>query len=133
MSRKKETAPTNDEGQEGDVIAQISKTTQINKDSLRIYKIVHYLSMTNLEIESINRSNIDPTIYNTIGSIYNRNRRLVKELKEKTKDFDNIFDSISNEKIFAMMSVMNKMMLMDEEQCIKFESFIEIEEIKNDN
>jgi hypothetical protein len=128
MSRKKETAPTNDEGQEGDVIAQNSKTTQINKDSLRIYKIVHYLSMTNLEIESINRSNIDPTIYNTIGSIYNRNRRLVKELKEKTKDFDNIFDSISNEKIFAMMSVMNKMMLLSEKQAVEFETFIEVKE-----
>ena len=128
MSRKKETAPTNDEGQEGDVIAQNSKTTQINKDSLRIYKIVHYLSMTNLEIESINSSNIDPTIYNTIGSIYNRNRRLVKELKEKTKDFDNIFDSISNEKIFAMMSVMNKMMLLSEKQAVEFETFIEVKE-----
>ena len=99
----------------------------MNKDALRIYKIIHYLSMTNLEIESINRSNIDPIIYNTIGSVYNRNTRLAKELKDKTKEFDTIFESISNEKIFAMMSIMNKMMLMNEEQCIEFENFIELE------
>ena len=121
-------APTNDEGQEGDVIVQnTNNTPQIKKDALRIYKIIHYLSMTNLEIESINRSNIDPIIYNTIGSVYNRNKRLAKELKDKTKEFDTIFESISNEKIFAMMSIMNKMMLMSEEQCIEFENFIELE------
>lgn len=126
---KKETAPTNDEGQEGDIIVQkANKTPQIKKDALRLYKIVHYLSMTNLEIESINRSNINPIIYNTIGSVYNRNKRMIKELKEKTKDFDNIFDSLSNEKIFAMMSVMNKMMLLTEQQAVEFESFIELKE-----
>ena len=125
---KKETAPTNDEGQEGDVIIQKAKTPQINKDALRLYKIVHYLSMTNLEIESINRSNINPVIYNTIGSVYNRNKRMIKELKEKTKDFDSIFDSLSNEKIYAMMSVMNKMMLLSEQQAVEFESFLELKE-----
>lgn len=126
---KKETAPTNDEGQEGDVIVQkAKKTPQINKDALRLYKIVHYLSMTNLEIESINRSNINPVIYNTIGSVYNRNKRMIKELKEKTKDFDSIFDSLSNEKIYAMMSVMNKMMLLSEQQAVEFESFLELKE-----
>ena len=128
MSRKKETAPTNDEGQEGDVVVQKTNVPKINKDALRLYKIVHYLSMTNLEIESINRSNINPLIYNTIGSVYNRNKRMVKELKEKTKDFDSIFDSLSNEKIFAMMSVMNKMMLLSEQQAVEFESFLELKE-----
>jgi flagellar capping protein FliD len=126
---KKETAPTNDEGQEGDVIVQkANNTPQIKKDALRLYKIVHYLSMTNLEIESINRSNINPIIYNTIGSVYNRNKRMIKELKEKTKDFDSIFDSLSNEKIYAMMSVMNKMMLLSEQQAVEFESFLELKE-----
>ena len=126
---KKETAPTNDEGQEGDVIAQkANNTPQIKKDALRLYKIVHYISMTNLEIESINRSNINPIIYNTIGSVYNRNKRMIKELKEKTKDFDSIFDSLSNEKIYAMMSVMNKMMLLSEQQAVEFESFLELKE-----
>jgi len=36
---------------------------------------------------------------------------------------------VSNEKIYAIMTVLSKMMVMDEAQCLQLESFIEIEEI----
>jgi hypothetical protein len=36
---------------------------------------------------------------------------------------------VSNEKIWAIMTVLSKMMVMTQEDCLKLESFIEIEEI----
>lgn len=97
------------------------------KDFYRLYKIVHYLTMTNLEIESINKNRIDPIIYNTIGSVYNRNQRLIKELKSKINNFDSIFEDISNEKIFCMMTMIDKMILLSELQALEFEQSLEIE------
>ena len=104
---------------------QIQKEQQ---DFYRIYKIVHYLEMVNMEIESTNRNNIDIIVYNALESVYKRNKRFIKELKQRIPDFNEIFEDITNEKIFAMMTIIQKMTLLTEEQALEFEKSLEIEE-----
>ena len=52
----------------------------------------------------------------------------IEELKNKTNDFGIIFDVISKERILAMVSIKNKIVLRREQQAIKFESVIELAE-----
>jgi hypothetical protein len=51
-----------------------------------------------------------------------------REFSAKGIKYDEVFEDLSNEKIFAIMSVVNSMLLLDENQCLEFERSLEIEE-----
>jgi hypothetical protein len=51
-----------------------------------------------------------------------------REFSAKGIKYDEVFEDLSNEKIFAIMSVVNLMLLMSESDCLEFEKSLEIEE-----
>jgi hypothetical protein len=51
-----------------------------------------------------------------------------REFSAKGIKYDEVFEDLSNEKIFAIMSVVNSMLLMSESDCLEFEKSLEIEE-----
>jgi hypothetical protein len=51
-----------------------------------------------------------------------------REFAAKGIKYDEVFEDLSNEKIFAIMSVVNSMLLLNESQCLEFEKSLEIEE-----
>jgi hypothetical protein len=51
-----------------------------------------------------------------------------REFSAKGIKYDEVFEDLSNEKIFAIMSVVNSMLLMSESDCLEFERSLEIEE-----
>jgi hypothetical protein len=51
-----------------------------------------------------------------------------REFSAKGIKYDEVFEDLSNEKIFAIMSVVNSMLLLNESQCLEFEKSLEIEE-----
>jgi hypothetical protein len=51
-----------------------------------------------------------------------------REFAAKGIKYDEVFEDLSNEKIFAIMSVVNSMLLMSESDCLEFERSLEIEE-----
>jgi hypothetical protein len=51
-----------------------------------------------------------------------------REFAAKGIKYDEVFEDLSNEKIFAIMSVVNSMLLMSESDCLEFEISLEIEE-----
>jgi hypothetical protein len=51
-----------------------------------------------------------------------------REFSAKGIKYDEVFEDLSNEKIFAIMSVVNSMLLMSESNCLEFERSLEIEE-----
>jgi len=82
----------------------------------RFYKIFFYHSIIDMELKYIDKSLID-------------NRHLSKrEFTAKGIKYDEVFEDLSNEKIFAIMSVVNSMLLLNESQCLEFERSLEIEE-----
>jgi len=101
----------------------------MNEDALRLYRITHYLEMLKYEVEFINKANIDRSVWDKLNAIRNQANVLKLDIKRRTPDYNAIFEDLSNEKIFTMISVMYKMILMTESQCLDFEKSLEVEEI----
>lgn len=100
----------------------------MNEDILRLYKITHYLEMLRYEIEFTNKANIDRSVWDKLNAIRNQANILKLDIKRRTPNYNEIFEDLSNEKIFTMISVMYKMILMSESQCLEFEKSLEVEE-----
>ncbi len=101
----------------------------MNEDALRLYRITHYLEMLKYEVEFTNKANIDRSVWDKLNAIRNQANVLKLDIKRRTLDYNAIFEDLSNEKIFTMISVMYKMILMNESQCLDFEKSLEVEEI----
>lgn len=101
----------------------------MNEDALRLYKTTHYLEMLRYEIEFTNKANIDRSVWDKLNAIRNQANILKLEIKRRTPQYNEIFEDLSNEKIFTMVSVMYKMILMTEAQCLEFEKSLEVIEI----
>ena len=101
----------------------------MNEDALRLYRITHYLEMLKYEVEFTNKANIDRSVWDKLNAIRNQANVLKLDIKRRTPDYNSIFEDLSNEKIFTMISVMYKMILMTESQCLDFEKSLEVEEI----
>lgn len=101
----------------------------MNEDALRLYRITHYLEMLKYEVEFTNKANIDRSVWDKLNAIRNQANVLKLDIKRRTSDYNAIFEDLSNEKIFTMISVMYKMILMTESQCLDFEKSLEVEEI----
>lgn len=101
----------------------------MSEDALRLYRITHYLEMLKYEVEFTNKANIDRSVWDKLNAIRNQANVLKLDIKRRTPDYNSIFEDLSNEKIFTMISVMYKMILMSETQCLEFEKSLEVEEI----
>ena len=101
----------------------------MNNESLRIFKIFYLLEMLKYEIEFIDKTKINRSIWDKLNAIRNQSNMLKLDIKRQTPEFNEIFDDLSNEKIFAMMSVFYKMILLTEQQALDFEESLEVMEI----
>jgi len=85
-----------------------------------------------MEVDYIDKSLVDKRhllkareISNQINSF---KLNIKREFAAKGIKYDEVFEDLSNEKIFAIMSVVNSMLLMSECDCLEFERSLEIEE-----
>jgi hypothetical protein len=101
----------------------------MNNEALRIFKIFYLLEMLKYEIEFIDKTKISRSIWDKLNGIRNQSNMLKLDIKRQTPEFNEIFDDLSNEKIFAMMSVFYKMILLTEQQALDFEESLEVMEI----
>ena len=101
----------------------------MNNEALRIFKIFYLLEMLKYEIEFIDKTKINRSIWDKLNAIRNQSNMLKLDIKRQTPEFNEIFDDLSNEKIFAMMSVFYKMILLTEQQALDFEESLEVIEI----
>lgn len=81
-----------------------------------------------MELDFMDKSIIDKRHYLKAREISNAMNAFKLEIKRKLPEFNEVFQDCTNEKIFAIMSMVNKMLLMTEEQCLEFEKTLEIEE-----
>lgn len=104
----------------------MKKTTEA--DYLRYYMIIYYLECAALQMESLDPKTINYSIYEKTLNCYKKINQLKTELNNKSNgNFYNIFEALSNDKIFAMMTIQQRMMFMSEEQCLELEKMIQID------
>ena len=101
----------------------------MNNEALRIFKIFYLLEMLKYEIEFIDKTKINRSIWDKLNAIRNQSNMLKLDIKRQTPEFNEIFEDLSNEKIFAMISVFYKMILLTEQQALDFEESLEVMEI----
>jgi hypothetical protein len=101
----------------------------MNNEALRIFKIFYLLEMLKYEIEFIDKTKINRSIWDKLNAIRNQSNMLKLDIKRQTPEFNEIFEDLSNEKIFAMISVFYKMILLTEQQALEFEESLEVMEI----
>jgi len=101
----------------------------MNNEALRIFKIFYLLEMLKYEIEFIDKTKISRSIWDKLNGIRNQSNMLKLDIKRQTPEFNQIFEDLSNEKIFAMISVFYKMILLTEQQALDFEESLEVMEI----
>jgi hypothetical protein len=103
-----------------------------NNPFFRFYKIFFYFDIVKMELEYINKNLIDKKHLLKAKEISSQMHafklNIKREFSAKGIKYDEVFEDLSNEKIFAIMSVVNSMLLLDENQCLEFEKSLEIEE-----
>ncbi len=113
----------------------MTTTEFANTSHARILKLLVYSRLFNLEFEFVDKKLINPDLYKQALSVKQSNHLLNLKLKQINKGrLDFLKDSLkdyetSNEKLYCIMSVINKMLLLDENQCLELEKAIELEEI----
>jgi len=99
----------------------------------RFYKLFFYADIFKMEVDYIDKNIIDKKHLSKAREISNAMNafklNIKREFAAKGIKYDEVFPDLSNEKIFACMSVFNKMLLMGESECLEFEKSLEIEEI----
>jgi hypothetical protein len=113
----------------------MTKEQFLQSNYSRALKLFYYATLFREEFKFVDKEYINPEVYRQM-SLVNNSMHL---LRQKTYQINSKSTSkvnlamgdldVSNEKIWAIMSVLNKLMVMDEKQCLQLESFIEIEEI----
>jgi hypothetical protein len=85
-----------------------------------------------MEVDYIDKSLVDKRHLLKAREISNQMHtfklNIKREFSAKGIKYDEVFEDLSNEKIFAIMSVVNSMLLMSESDCLEFERSLEIEE-----
>jgi hypothetical protein len=85
-----------------------------------------------MEVDYIDKSLVDKRHLLKVREISNQinafKLNIKREFSAKGIKYDEVFEDLSNEKIFAIMSVVNSMLLLNESQCLEFERSLEIEE-----
>jgi hypothetical protein len=101
----------------------------------RALKLFYYATLYREEFKFLDKNFINPEVYRQMTLVnnsmhllrqktYQINSKSTSKVNLAMEDLD-----VSNEKIWAIMSVLNKLMVMDEKQCLQLESMIELEEI----
>ncbi len=98
----------------------------------RFYKLFFYADIFKMEVDYIDKSLVDKRHLLKAREISNQMHtfklNIKREFSAKGIKYDEVFEDLSNEKIFAIMSVVNSMLLMSESDCLEFERSLEIEE-----
>lgn len=92
----------------------------------RIYKLFFYSDIFKMEVDFIDKSVIDKKHYLKAREISNAMHQFKQNIKRNMPEYSEVFQDCSNEKIFAIMTMVNKMLVMSEEQCIDFEKSLEL-------
>jgi uncharacterized protein (UPF0305 family) len=111
-------------------------TEELNKkqeEMLRVYKIMYLLEAAQQEMEFLDQKHIKYNIFDRFHSVFKKINHLKIEIKKEAKgDFEKMFDGFSNDKIFAMLSVLQKMIFLDEASCQQVENAIVLNVIKEE-
>jgi hypothetical protein len=116
-------------------LKNMTTTEFANTSHARILKLLVYSRLFNLEFDFIDKKLINPDLYKQALSVKQSNHLLNLKLKQINKGrIDVLKDALndyetSNEKLYCIMSVVNKMLLLDEQQCLELEKAIELDEI----
>jgi hypothetical protein len=113
----------------------MTKEQFLQSNYSRALKLFYYATLFREEFKFVDKDLINPEIYRQM-SLVNNGMHLLRQktyqINSKSTSKVNLAMAdldVSNEKIYAIMTVLSKMMLMTQEDCLKLESFIEIEEI----
>jgi len=98
----------------------------MDNEALRIFKIFYLLEMLKYEIEFIDKGKINRSIWDKLNVLRNVANMIKSSIRRQTPEFNDIFEDLSNEKIFAIMTVVYKMILLTESQAIDFEKSLEV-------
>ena len=98
----------------------------MDNEALRIFKIFYLLEMLKYEIEFIDKGKINRSIWDKLNVLRNVANMIKSSSRRQTPEFNDIFEDLSNEKIFAIMTVVYKMILLTESQAIDFEKSLEV-------
>ena len=101
--------------------------TPLEKNTMRVMKIKYLLELLKYEIDFIDKELIDKEFYRQLNEIRLKAHSLKLHLKRKNIDYNDIFADFSNDKIFAIMTVLEKMFLLTESEALEFEKQLEIE------
>ena len=99
-----------------------------NNSFFRFYKLFFYCEIFKMEVDFIDKNVIDRKVLLKAKELSNNMHAFKLSLKRMLPEFNSIFEDLSNEKIFSIITVINKMLLMSEEQCLEFENSLIIEE-----
>jgi hypothetical protein len=99
----------------------------------RALKLFYYATLFREEFKFVDKDFISPEIYRQM-SLVNNSMHLLRQktyqINSKSTSKVNLAMAdldVSNEKIYAIMSVLNKLMVMSEAQCLELEKAIELE------
>jgi len=99
----------------------------------RALKLFYYATLFREEFKFVDKDFINPEVYRQM-SLVNNSMHLLRQktyqINSKSTSKVNLAMAdldVSNEKIYAIMSVLNKLMVMSEAQCLELEKAIELE------
>lgn len=105
---------------------ELKNLSKPEQEMLRVFKIVYLLEAVKLEMEHLNPKYVKHDVYSRIHNIYKKITQFKAEIN-KNVNYDDIFDGVSNDKIHAMLTVMEKIIFLSEEQALKVEDMIQLE------
>jgi hypothetical protein len=101
----------------------------------RALKLFYYATLYREEFKFLDKNFINPEVYRQM-SLVNNSMHLLRQktyqINSKSTSKVNLAMAdldVSNEKIYAIMTVLSKMMVLDENQCLELEKAIELQEI----
>jgi len=95
----------------------------------RFYKLFFYADIFRMEVDYIDKNVIEKKHLLKAREIANAMHAFKLNVKRSLPEYNEVFQDCSNEKIFSIMTMVNKMLLMTESECLEFEKSLEIEEI----
>ena len=101
--------------------------TALEKNTIRVVKVKYLLELLKYEIDFIDKDLTDKEFYRQLNEIRTRSHALKLHLKRKQINYNEVFEDFSNDKIFAIMTVLEKMFYLTESQAQEFENSLEIE------
>jgi hypothetical protein len=111
----------------------MTKEQFLQSNYSRALKLFYYATLFREEFKFVDKNFINPDVYRQMSLVnnsmhllrqktYQINSKSTSKVNLAMEDLD-----VSNEKIWAIMSVLNKLMVMDEAQCLELEKAIELE------